>query len=90
MVTRERRGRDGRRRPIGRLGPGCVADIAMFDGRPARTHRAVIDAGVDDVVLVLRGGKPLYGDADLMAGLVPRRAGLRRARRLRAPTTWSA
>lgn len=55
---------------IGRLSPGRVADIAIFDGAEApNPHRAVVDAGVEDVVLVLRGGTPLYGDADLMAAL---------------------
>ena len=52
---------------IGVLKPGYVADIAIFDGSVSKDHRAVIDAGVEDVVLVLRGGKVLYGDDALVA-----------------------
>ncbi len=52
---------------IGALKPGYVADIAIFDGSVSKDHRAVIDAGVEDVVLVLRGGKVLYGDDALVA-----------------------
>jgi cytosine/adenosine deaminase-related metal-dependent hydrolase len=47
---------------IGMLKPGYLADIAIFDGKTSKDFRAVIDAGVEDVVLVLRGGKVLYGD----------------------------
>lgn len=52
---------------IGALKPGYVADIAIFDGTVSKDHRAVIDAGVEDVVLVLRGGKVLYGDDAVVA-----------------------
>jgi cytosine/adenosine deaminase-related metal-dependent hydrolase len=52
---------------IGALKPGYVADIAIFDGAVSQDHRAVIDAGVEDVVLVLRGGNVLYGDDALVA-----------------------
>ncbi len=52
---------------IGALKPGYVADIAIFDGSASKDHRAVIDAGVEDVVLVLRGGTVLYGDDALVA-----------------------
>ncbi len=48
---------------IGALLPGMVGDIAVFDGRQRAHHRAVIDAGADDVRLVLRGGVPLLGEA---------------------------
>ncbi len=51
---------------IGALKPGYVADIAIYDGKSRRDHRAVIDASVEDVVLVMRSGKALYGDAELM------------------------
>lgn len=56
---------------IGLLKPGHIADIAIFDGSTATHHRAVIEAGVDDVALVLRGGQPLYGSASVIEGLVP-------------------
>ncbi len=51
----------------GMLKPGYVADIAIFDGKDRKDHRAVIAAGVEDVVLVMRGGKVLYGDDALVA-----------------------
>ena len=47
---------------IGMLRPGYLADIAIYDGSKSADHRAVIDAGVEDVQLVLRGGKALYGE----------------------------
>jgi Amidohydrolase family len=53
---------------IGELATGLVGDVAIFTGTTL-DYRAVIDAGVEDVRLVLRGGKALYGDADLVAAL---------------------
>ncbi len=52
---------------IGVLAPGRVADIAIFDGRVHPDHRAVIDADPADVVLVMRAGEPIYGDALIVA-----------------------
>ncbi len=52
---------------IGDLKAGLQGDIAVFGG--GSDYRAVIDAGVEDVLLVLRGGKPLYGDASLVGAL---------------------
>jgi hypothetical protein len=55
---------------LGVLAPGAAGDIAVFRrGAGDDEHRAVIDAQVDDVVLVLRSGVPLYGDDALLAGL---------------------
>ncbi|MBJ6761527.1 amidohydrolase family protein [Myxococcaceae bacterium JPH2] len=56
---------------VGRIAPGKLADLAIyrlrvFYGRP---HRAVVTANAEDVVLTMRGGKPLYGDQTLMNGL---------------------
>ncbi|GAC1540428.1 MAG: hypothetical protein NVS3B10_05120 [Polyangiales bacterium] len=48
---------------IGELKVGLLADVAVFTGA-SRDYRAVLEAGVEDVRLVLRGGKPLYGDFD--------------------------
>ncbi|WP_394824142.1 amidohydrolase family protein [Pendulispora albinea] len=56
----------GAQNMLGALKPGYVADIAIFDGRTSKDHRAILDAGVEDVVLVLRGGKVLYGDTALL------------------------
>jgi len=54
---------------IGTLAAGKVADVAIFDGAKHVDHRAVIDAAPDEVLLVLRAGKPLYGDATLIGAL---------------------
>ena len=56
----------GVQRVLGSIAPGKIADLAIFDGRTAKDHRAVIDANVEGVALVLRGGAPIYGDAALM------------------------
>jgi len=50
----------------GSLKPGYMADIAIFSAKSSKEYRAVIEAGVEDTLLVLRGGKPLYGDAALV------------------------
>lgn len=54
---------------VGELKPGLVADIAVYDTSNATNYRSVLEAGVEDVKLVLRGGKPLYGDAALVGAL---------------------
>lgn len=51
---------------IGKLERGYLADIAIYDGATSKDHRAVLDAGVEDVVLVLRGGRAMYGDDALI------------------------
>jgi hypothetical protein len=54
---------------IGSLVAGKLADIAVFDATTNQGYRAVIAASTEDVHLVMRGGKVLYGDASLVAGL---------------------
>jgi cysteine-rich repeat protein len=56
---------------IGDLSPGKIADIAIFRLKSFAhsPHRAVIAANPEDVVLTLRGGKPLYGDSALVEAL---------------------
>jgi cytosine/adenosine deaminase-related metal-dependent hydrolase len=54
---------------IGELAPGKLGDIAIFNGADAGFHRAVIEASSLDVALVLRGGEPLFGEADTLAEL---------------------
>jgi hypothetical protein len=51
---------------IGLLRPGFAADIAVFDGAQMKYHAAVVRAELPDVVLVMRGGRPLYGDVAVM------------------------
>ncbi len=53
---------------IGAIQPGLIADLAIFDGAKHVQFRAVIDAEPDDVVLVMRAGKALYGDKALIDG----------------------
>jgi hypothetical protein len=69
MVTHHAAMALGRDDMLGRLAPGLVGDIAIFDGRRRGGYRAVIDAEPADVALVLRGGQPLYGDASVVAAL---------------------
>jgi len=52
---------------VGILRPGYAGDIAIFNASSSKDYRAVIDAGVEDVIVTMRGGKPLYGDADFLA-----------------------
>ncbi|MHA7627905.1 amidohydrolase family protein [Corallococcus sp. M7] len=56
---------------VGRIAPGKVADLAIFrvGANAASPFRAVITAEPADVVLTMRGGKPLYGDQALVDGL---------------------
>lgn len=66
MVTLNAAFAIGAKDSLGALKAGLVGDIAIFDASRAKDHRAVIDATPDDVILVLRGGEPLYGDAALV------------------------
>ncbi|MCY1036546.1 amidohydrolase family protein [Corallococcus sp. BB11-1] len=56
---------------VGRIKPGKMADLAIFrqGAYAASPYRAVIAADPQDVVLTMRGGKPLYGDQALVDGL---------------------
>jgi cytosine/adenosine deaminase-related metal-dependent hydrolase len=54
---------------IGSLEVGKIGDVVVFDGSTEADYRAVIAAGVEDVHLVLRGGKVLYGDTPLVSAL---------------------
>ncbi|HET9620828.1 MAG TPA: lamin tail domain-containing protein [Kofleriaceae bacterium] len=54
---------------IGTLAQGKVADISIFAAHGKSPFRAVLEAESKDVALVMRAGKPLYGDAALLTGL---------------------
>lgn len=54
---------------IGELAPMAQGDVAVYDGRSGKDYDAVVRAGVEDVHLVLRGGKVLYGDAAITSAL---------------------
>jgi imidazolonepropionase-like amidohydrolase len=67
MVTTNAAFATGSHAAIGMLKPGYIADIAVFAASGSVDHQAVIDAELADVVLVVRGGEPLYGDDALLA-----------------------
>jgi large repetitive protein len=51
---------------LGHLAVGFRADIAIFEGKARPGFRAVLDGSVEDVRLVMRGGKAVYGDSSLI------------------------
>jgi imidazolonepropionase-like amidohydrolase len=68
MVTSNAAFAVGAQHTLGMLKKGYVGDIAIFDATDKKNaYRAVIEAGVEDTVLVLRGGVALYGDTTLVA-----------------------
>ena len=66
MVTTNAALATGAENGIGLLKVGLVADISIFNGAANKHHAAVIRAELPDVVLVLRGGEVLYGDAAIV------------------------
>jgi hypothetical protein len=55
---------------IGTIATGMVADLTVFAAASGQKGwRTVIEAADEDVALVLRGGKALYGDVDLVKAL---------------------
>lgn len=54
---------------LGALGAGKIADIAVFAAESGEHHRAVLEAGNEEVALVIRGGEPLYGERDVVQAL---------------------
>ena len=55
---------------VGVIWEGRVADIAIYRGDGTDNyHRAVIDGTVDETLLVLRSGVPLFGETELLMGL---------------------
>ena len=69
MVTSNAAAASGFQTQIGSLTAGMLADVTVFDGTTSTGYRAVINASVEDVHLVMRGGTVLYGDAPLVAAL---------------------
>jgi 5-methylthioadenosine/S-adenosylhomocysteine deaminase len=59
---------------IGSLEPGRYADLLLIRKSGSDPYQALIHASPADVRLVIINGVPLYGDADLMEKLSPRRA----------------
>jgi cytosine/adenosine deaminase-related metal-dependent hydrolase len=69
MVTSNAAAAVGMQDKLGHLTAGHVGDVAIFDGRVNPWHRAVLNAGATDLVLVLRGGLPLFGENDTLIEL---------------------
>jgi cytosine/adenosine deaminase-related metal-dependent hydrolase len=67
MVTQNAAFAVGAQNALGALKPGYAGDIAVFSTSAGKDYRAVIDAGVEDVILVMRGGKVLYGDEAILS-----------------------
>lgn len=67
MVTTNGALATGTHEAIGMLKPGYVADIAVYAAGDRVDHQAVVEAELQDVVLVMRGGDALYGDDAVMA-----------------------
>jgi hypothetical protein len=57
---------------LGSLDVGKLADIAVFAAQPGQTFSATFGPTTDKVALVVRGGKPLSGEADVVARSGPR------------------
>ena len=58
---------------IGSLASGFYADLLLIRKTGTDPYQALLQAGPADVRLVMIGGKPVYGDADLMDRLLPQR-----------------
>jgi hypothetical protein len=56
---------------IGELAAGRLADIAVFYASTTKDYRAVIEGTPQDVALVLRGGRVMFGDAAIVEALSP-------------------
>jgi hypothetical protein len=52
---------------VGAIEVGATADLSVFDGRKQKEYRAAIAASNEDVLLVMRGGKILFGEAKVVA-----------------------
>ncbi len=69
MATRNTAKALGMEDLVGTIATGMTADIAIFDARTHRDHRAVIMGAPEGVALVMRGSDVMYGDAALVAAL---------------------
>ncbi|MBC7533488.1 MAG: thrombospondin type 3 repeat-containing protein [Oligoflexus sp.] len=57
-------------RQVGRIARGYIADIAIYrDLKAKNAYRSIMQSEAKDTALVLRGGKALYGDAELLGAM---------------------
>ena len=57
---------------IGSLAPGFYADVLVLQSNEKDAYAAIVHARPSDVELVIIGGDPVYGNPELMKGLVPK------------------
>ena len=55
---------------LGLIANGYLGDISIYAAKGRSPYRAVIDADIQDVTLVMRGGYTLYGDTAVVQGLM--------------------
>lgn len=67
MVTENAAMAMGVQTQLGYLKRGFVADIALFSEEFGTAHTAVVNSTPSDVMLVMRGGRILYGDRGIVA-----------------------
>jgi cytosine/adenosine deaminase-related metal-dependent hydrolase len=48
---------------LGSLEKGKLGDLLVIEGNPKKPYASLVNAGLKDIALVFREGKPLYGDA---------------------------
>jgi cytosine/adenosine deaminase-related metal-dependent hydrolase len=56
---------------LGSLEPGKAADLVVIRGDASKPFDSIVQATPADIVLVVVGGMPLYGDQQLLAALIP-------------------
>ena len=56
---------------LGSLSPGLLADIVVIRNKGDTPYHALVQATPADILLVIVGGQPLYGDPELMGQLLP-------------------
>jgi cytosine/adenosine deaminase-related metal-dependent hydrolase len=66
MVTSNPARAAGVGRGLGALDPGYLGDVVVFSKRDREDYGAVVRAGPPDLELVLRGGRALFGDRNLI------------------------
>ncbi len=54
---------------VGKIAPGFLADLTLFDASVNSNFAAAVEAQQEDVVLVLKAGEPLFGDAPVVEAL---------------------
>lgn len=56
---------------VGRIEEGLYADLLVIEGDGAEPYGALLEAGVDNVQLVLINGLPVYGSVEIMQSFWP-------------------